>query len=227
MNVAHLTYKGDSEPIPIAEDLRELGQLVESRVVPGLEELVDIVDIEKVEYAGYALTPYFPPTEGFDFTNPEATQGLLDAMKNAGLEVNIDGPHASEDIRVGRINCFDHIEVAITEGRYDGYMGTEKFLAWFQVLGPVVRLPWEFEETGLFPPRDQYNQELLTVLGLERSIMFTGRVFKRLIEEATGTDLGSTVPQETPWKLLTNLYGLQPVDTTWQDWYSGKYLKKP
>jgi hypothetical protein len=225
-DIWYLQFRDEPGAMPVAQDLDHLGELIEDRVKPSAEQMFGEADLTEAEYAGYALPTYLFPESRFEFMFPELANAVKEGLSGMGLAVN-DSPRTHrQDFYLDRGDCFDvrtithkypramretvHSQEEI-EGVFKGY---GSFGA--HILGPVVR----YFVDGLGRNDRRYNQPLYMDFSTRGSIIVPETVVLRGLKQTYPSIAeGFAIPRGVPHEFLANRYDLQPVDTTWQDWY--------
>lgn len=230
-NLIHLQFRGDLEPIPMAQDLDHLGELIDARVKPGLEEMVNGVRMSTVEYAGFAMPRYLHPEQTLDFIFP----GLCEDLKTALVGMDMDvasGPRPNrQDFYIHFGDAFDVKAISHQnpekwrEGVYSQMPSSDPDLAKLGtfaddafILGPHVRTHYEH---GL-APGDEFNQPVDSLFDTSSSVYFTGKtILEGLYDMVPHLREGFAIRAGSPARFLTERFGLVPVDTTWLDYHTG------
>lgn len=226
-NNLHLRFRDESEFVPIATNMEELGAHIEARVKPGLDVLLGRAVMTDVEYAGYALPDYLHPHQKLDFLAPDFAEELKLAL--VGMDMHVaSGPRPNhQDFYIEFSDAFDvhtikHLYPSQwREGVYSTIsepdVGLDMFGTYWDstfLLGPVVRLA----TPGRLKGADVYNQDDNVDFSLLHTVAFTGSVLMlALCEVQENIKDGSAIPSSLPARVLSETFNLQHRNTTWLD----------
>lgn len=230
-NEIHLQFRDTHHPIPMADSMEHLGELIEERVKPGLTEMIDGIDMTTVEYAGFAMPRFLHPQQRLDFIFPAACEDLKTAL--VGMDTHVaSGPQPNrQDFYLHFSDALDVKAMAHQspekwrEGVYPQMTDSDPDMAKFgtfldnaYILGPHVRTHYEHGLT----PTDEFNQPIDSLFDTSSSVYFTGEtILEGLYEMAPQLREGFAIRAGLPAKFLTERFGLVPVDTTWLDYHTG------
>lgn len=221
-----LQFRAEHELVPMVRDFDQLGDAVETRVKPGLADLLAEIDITTVEYAGYALLTYLFPQQRLEFMFPEQAESLKLALVGIDMDV-ASGPQPNpQDLYIHFGDSFDVKAIARRspedwrEGVYPqqntrDLEGFGTFRDHMFILGSYART----YVNGL-PDHDRYNQPNNMHFSLRHAVAIGGEVllpglyglYPQLRE-------GWAIPEGYVPELLTTMFQLTPEDATWLDYH--------
>lgn len=172
-DLLYARYRGEHAPIPQAETLDMLGEIIELRVKPGLTKLLGRTGVRPVEYAGYALTTFRTPLEMMELFSVLGGKETMDALKSTGLKV--DTEKVRDDFWVERSDIFDRMQKPLTDAVWpqgqDDATGLSGLNGVNFLLGPVVRGPIQ-----VLGGADNFNQNEDTDFAHDASVYVTGQL---------------------------------------------------
>lgn len=221
-----LQFRTEHEPVPMVGDFDQLGDAIETRVKPGLDDLLTEIDINTVEYAGYALLTYLFPQQRLEFMFPEQAESLKLALVGIDMDV-ASGPQPNpQDLYIHFGDSFDVSAIArrspdkwregvFTQRNLRDMENFGTFKDHMFILGSLVRTYVD----GL-PDHDRYNQPENMHFKLRHAVAISGEVllpglyglYPKLRE-------GWAIPEGYTPELLTTMFQLAPEDTTWLDYH--------
>ncbi len=146
------SYKGQEVVVPVVPSIYYLGLAARNMMLPRLEELAKMR--QTGEKVGIAFVPYHYATDSFEFTNPKATQALMNALKKAGLPV-ADSPKKLDSISPEPVNL---LQMMCQRGDYYwtlSYVSEGTFLVGPMRVAVIPRIP------GLYDYADEIEASTL------------------------------------------------------------------
>lgn len=217
----YLQFRGEQPAMPMVRTTEQLQAAIDVRCKPGLEALTEAHgENPEVEYAGYALAVYMPPTERFDSQHPEVAEGLKLALVGVSAEI-VTGPQPDpQDYWLGLGDCFDIQALAreTPEVLRPPVWRQEAFASHGFILGPVVRF-----RTEDFASNDEYNQRSDLAFDPNKAVYIPGEVLLDALQQDDPRLLeGFGIERGAPAEYLTRAFGLEPTNERYREEWTAR-----